>query len=289
MDEKTFLISKENLNIRLDKLLADKYLLSRSYFQYLIDDGFVLINQKKIKKRFLPKENDEVKIFFKSLGASSLEPENISLDILYEDEDILAINKPVGMVVHPAHGNRNKTFVNALLYHCKEVDNIANDLRPGIVHRLDKNTSGVMLGAKNIKAQQKLIEAFKERKINKEYLAVCLNSTEDRVINEMMVSEDGKEAITEIKILKKNEKFSLILAKPKTGRTHQIRVHLKHVNCPVLGDDTYGSIHSNKFYKIERQFLHASKINFIHPTKNIEMTIEANISDDMKKFIDKII
>jgi len=297
LDQNNFLITKKKESIRIDKLLADKFKAkSRTYFQYLLNNDSVLVNGQKVKKRFIPKIGDEIEIFFQALQDISLKAENIPLDILYEDEHILAINKPSGMVVHPACGNWTNTFVNALLYHCKNLLCLDDEIRPGIVHRLDKNTTGVLLAAKTQIAHQNLINQFKNRKIKKKYLAIVINKPENQIINlpisrhpykrkEMTINGKGKEAITEIKILAYNDKLSLVLAIPKTGRTHQIRLHLKKINSPILGDNVYGNKNFNNNYKIDRHLLHAYILEFFHPINNEPMKLTAPISDEFKKFI----
>lgn len=297
LDQNTFLITKEEEITRIDKLLADKLKArSRTYFQYLLDNGSVLVNGKKVKKRFIPKIGDEIEIFFQALEDISLKAQNIPLDILYEDDHILAINKPKGMVVHPAHGNWSNTFVNALLYHCKDLICPKNEIRPGIIHRLDKDTTGVLLAAKTQTAHQNLIDQFKNRKIIKKYLAIVINKPADQTIDlhisrhkikrkEMTVDKQGKPSITDIEVLASNNKLSLILAIPKTGRTHQIRVHLKSINCPILGDPLYGNKNFNKNYKIDKQLLHAYSLEFRHPINNQPMKITAPIKKEFKKYI----
>ncbi|MBI5345773.1 MAG: RluA family pseudouridine synthase [Chlamydiae bacterium] len=297
IESNTITVSKEEEGVRIDKLLSDRYVAkSRTYFQNLIENGCVLLNGEKTKKRIEAKLGDEIEIFFQASPDISLEPEEIPLDILYEDEHLLAINKPAGMVVHPAPGNWSKTFVNALLFHCKNLADIDNSLRPGIVHRLDKDTSGILLAAKTIETHQKLIESFQKRDIEKEYLTIVLGKNQNAIINapigrhpikrkEMTVLETGKEAITEIKTLAFNEKLSLLLVLPKTGRTHQIRVHLKHLKTPVLGDDLYGNANLNKQYKAARQLLHAYKLKFTHPITQAPMELIAPIPEDFKKFL----
>src|SRR3990167_562654 len=196
VDQDFFCISAEEEGARIDKLLADRYpQFSRTYFQHLLENGLILLNGKSIKKRILAEEGDEVEICFQAIPTPSLVPEKIPLEILYEDEYLLAVNKPAGMVVHPGTGNWSGTFVNALLAHCEHLAPGNDTLRPGIVHRLDK---------------------------------------------EMAALPDGREAITELQVVAFNDKVSLVLAKPRTGRTHQIRVHLKHIHAPVLGDNLYG-------------------------------------------------
>ena len=297
LDQNNFLITQEEEIKRIDKLLAEKYKSSsRMYFQYLLDNGSVLVNGKRVKKRFIPKIGDEIEIFFQALPDISLKAEDIPLDILYEDEHILAINKPAGMVVHPGCGNWSKTFVNALLFHCKDIVCHDNNIRPGIVHRLDKYTTGVLLSAKTQKAHQNLINQFKERKTKKKYLAIAVNKPINQIVNapinrhpvkrkEMTVDEKGKKAITDIKVLAYNDQLSLILAIPKTGRTHQIRVHLKYLNCPILGDQIYGNKNINNNLKISKPLLHAHILEFFHPINNEPMKITAPAGEKLKKFI----
>ncbi|NGX56457.1 MAG: Ribosomal large subunit pseudouridine synthase D [Candidatus Anoxychlamydiales bacterium] len=299
-EQESITIALEDKICRLDKFLSEKFnTQSRAYFQYLIDTGFVLVNSKKIKKSFIPSVGDDIEIFFQAVEMCDLKPQNIPLEILYEDENILAINKPKGMVVHPAAGNWENTFVNALLYHCKDLINFEDKIRPGIVHRLDKDTTGVIIAAKTTKAHQRLIVQFQNREIIKKYLAICVNKPDNQIINapikrhpikrkEMAVIDSGKEASTKIETLAYNDKLSLVQASPKTGRTHQIRVHLKHINTPILGDETYGSKSLNKKFNIYTHLLHAYSIEFMHPITNEKMKIVANIPDEFKKFIHKI-
>lgn len=295
----TIFVTKEEEEIRIDKLLAERFdNYSRTYFQYLIENGEVLLNGQRIKKRIEPKLGDEIQIFFRLPPEISLEPENIPLDILFEDEHIIVVNKPANLVVHPGAGNPNHTFVNALLYHCKDLPDVNDSLRPGIVHRLDKNTSGVLIAAKSTIAHQRLIAAFSSRKINhKIYLAVCVGHLKNQTIcapigrhpvnrKEMCILEKGgKEAITHTHLLATDGKLSLALLRPITGRTHQIRVHLKSVNTPVLGDEVYGSQKLNSFYQAERQLLHAYKLSLIHPVTKVVMDFVAPIPEDIKKLI----
>ena len=296
--DQNIVISKEDANSRLDKCLSDKFQTkSRSYFQYLIENGSVLLNGCKTKKRILVKENDEIEIFFQAKEDISLEAEDIPLDIIYEDDHLIAINKPAGMVVHPAVGNWSGTFVNGLIYHCKNLKTNNNDLRPGIVHRIDKDTTGVLIAAKTTLCHQRLIELFQKRQMLKKYLAICLSKPNNTILNapikrhpvnrqKMAIVEGGKEAITEFKILAYNEKFSLIECYPKTGRTHQIRVHLKHLNSPVLGDDVYGNKSINKNYNATRHLLHAFSLEFIHPTSNKLITLKAPIPKDIQHYVE---
>ena len=288
---KHLIVSEEK---RLDKLLTEAFTdYSRTYFQHLIDKGHVTCQGKILKKREVPPLGSEIQIFFASQPIPSLEPEAIPLDILYEDADIICINKPAGMVVHPAPGNPTGTFVNALLHHCGPLP--GEDLRPGIVHRLDKETSGVLIAAKNLKAHKALIKAFSTRTVQKDYLAIVTgnpgNQTVDRPIGrhpvrrkEMTIHENGRSAITHLETLESSKGLSLVRARPVTGRTHQIRVHLKSLNTPVLGDKLYGPTQLSQKLGASRHLLHAHRLTFPHPITSIPHTITAPIPPDFAKF-----
>ena len=284
-----FTVSAEEATVRLDKLLSIHFPQhSRTYFQYLIEQGSVLVNGVSLKKKETPKVGDEIEVCFLLTPEISLEPQDIPLDILFEDEYLIAVNKPANMVVHPAPGHPNNTFVNALLFHCSSLST-SDPVRPGIVHRLDKDTSGILLAAKTATTHARLVEIFSERRIQKNYLAICVGTPKEGLIDapikrhpiqrkEMAVCfENGKEAKSICKVLKKNQQLSLVEIQLLTGRTHQIRVHLKHVGTPVLGDPIYGSSNANKRFNSHRQLLHAHRLHFIHPMKNIPMNLEAPI------------
>lgn len=295
----TIVVTAVEAEQRIDKLLANHFeTYSRTYFQHLLEIGCVLLNGKPVKKRITPTEGDEIEVCFQAIPGPSLLPEKIPLDILYEDDHILAINKPTGMVVHPAPGHWSGTFVNALLAHCENIAPNADPIRPGIVHRLDKDTSGVLLAAKTLLAHQKLIEEFSGRKIDKTYLAVCVGKPENDVINEpigrhptkrkeMAVLKEGREAITTVKTMAHNDQISLVHLRPKTGRTHQIRVHLRHIGCPILGDPIYGSDKANVSHRPARLLLHAYQLGFNHPITKEPLTITAPIPEDFKPWIQK--
>ncbi len=280
---------------RIDKMLTKRFpSYSRSYFQKLIEDGCVLLNGEPLKKRHVPEEGDEIEVCFRASPESQLIAEKIPLDILFEDEHIIAINKPAGMVTHPAVGHWSGTFVNALLGHCKELAPGSDPLRPGIVHRLDKETTGVLVAAKTEIAHRKLIEQFSNRQMEKLYLVICHGKPANGMVTapigrhpvhrkEMAAIPDGREAITEIQVAAFNDRMSLVLAKPRTGRTHQIRVHLKHINAPVMGDKVYG-----RKDDIERHLLHAYRLSFEHPITKMPMKLIAPIPDDMKGFMQKL-
>lgn len=288
----------EDEGLRLDKLLAVCYSqFSRTYFQWLIEQGAVLVNGARAKKRERLVVGDEIEVRFVLTDELSLEPEDIPLDILYEDSHMLAINKPPGMVVHPAAGNWNGTFVNALMFYCKTLP-LHDTIRPGIVHRLDKDTSGVLIAAKTVAMHQALSALFHERKIRKSYLAICLGKAPcDILINApigrhptqrklMAVCPDGgREALTYVRLKKTNNALSLIEVDLQTGRTHQIRVHLKHIGHSILGDALYGNVQSNERYQASRQLLHCQSLAFLHPVTGSQLVIEAPIPFDMQTYL----
>ena len=302
-DTETLFISDAEAGERLDKILANRLSLagSRTYFQYLIEEGKVLLNGSPVKKRIKPQSGDEIEIEYILSPELTLTPEEIPLNIVYEDEAFLVVNKVPGMVVHPAVGNWNGTFVNALLFHCRHLtenlDDAKSALRPGIVHRLDKETSGLLIAAKTSQAQQKLIEMFAGRNIYKEYLAICIGNPKEGVIeapigrnptNRKVMAVDqekGRPAITRFCSLFHNERLSLARVVIETGRTHQIRVHMKYHGTPVLGDPIYGIPSFNEKIGAKRQMLHAYKLVFTHPITGKEMEFTAEIPQDMKKII----
>ena len=296
--QEAIVVSEEESGLRLDKLLFQRFQdFSRTYFQTLIEKGSVLVNGEPVKKREKPSVGDEVEICFELQEGLSLEAEDIPLDILFEDEHILAINKPAGMVVHPAPGHPKSTFVNALLFHCQGIKEAGTDpIRPGIVHRLDKDTSGVLLAAKTSSAHRALVSMFGQRAIHKTYIAIAVGTPQDGRLSaaikrhpikrqEMCVDKEGKEAISDIKVLKKTESLSFVEIGLITGRTHQIRVHLKHLKAPVLGDPVYGSESANKKWRVSRQLLHAAKVSFTHPFTQEQITLRAPLPQDMKAFL----
>lgn len=296
----TIHVSEEETSYRLDKLLALRFPeYSRQYFQYLIREKLVLVNGNLVKKAAKLEEGDEIEVEFALTPEISLEPEAIPLDILFEDGDLIAINKPAGMVVHPAVGNWSGTFVNALLYHCKQLPK-GDVLRPGIVHRLDKETSGVLVAAKNERTQQLMVELFANRQIKKEYLAICVGNPGNRLMEgnigrhpvrrkEMAILEGkGREARTRCESIAHNQTLSLVRLFPETGRTHQLRVHLKAAGTPILGDSVYGIPSMNKKFDAHRQMLHAYALRFKHPIRKEEIELKAPVPQDMEKFINLI-
>ncbi len=295
----TFTVSEEEAGTRLDKLLALHYPEhSRSYFEHLIAGDLVLVNSTLYKKRDKPRAGDEIEVCFTYPPELSLAPENIPLDILFEDEHLIAVNKPADLVVHPAPGHWSGTFVNALLFHCQSLAH-EDPLRPGIVHRIDKDTSGVLIAAKTTQAHRALVRAFAERRMQKTYLAVCAGCPREGLVDapigrhpvhrkQMCISDSGREAKSVVRVLGKNERLSLVEVDILTGRTHQIRVHLKHLGAPVLGDAVYGSNAANKKFQVERQLLHALRLSFEHPITGQRLTCEAPLPQDLKQFLEII-
>ena len=294
-----FTSSLEESHLRLDALLSLRFPdKSRSYFQFLIKQGYVLVNGKAMKKRERSKPGDEIEIYFQITPEIDLTPESIDLEILYEDEHLIVINKPAGMVVHPAPGHHRGTFVNALLFHCKQIDS-DDPLRPGIVHRLDKDTSGILIAAKTRAAHTGLIDLFAKRKIEKTYLAICIGTPRDGLIDvpiarhasrrkEMTICMQGRASKTICQVLAQNGSLSLVKLELLTGRTHQLRVHLKHIGAPILGDETYGNAVINKKFSTKRQLLHAYFIKFFHPITQQILSLTAPIPEDLKEAIELI-
>ena len=294
-----FTSSLEESHLRLDALLSLRFPdKSRSYFQFLIKQGYVLVNGKAIKKRERAKPGDEIEIYFQITPEINLIPEPIALEILYEDEHLIVINKPAGMVVHPAPGHTQGTFVHALLFHCKQIDS-DDPLRPGIVHRLDKDTSGVLIAAKTRAAHNGLIDLFAKRKIEKVYLAICVGAPKDGLIDvpiarhlsrrkEMTICTQGRASKTICQVLAQNGSLSFVKLELLTGRTHQLRVHLKYVGTPILGDETYGNSTINKKFSIKRQLLHAYFIKFFHPITQQILLLTAPIPEDLREAIELV-
>jgi len=297
-----FVINKDENDTRIDVTLTKRFPShSRNYFHYLIKNGLVTIDDATIKKQQRPVEGTHVKITFALTQEIKVDPEDIPLDILYEDDDIIVVNKAVGMVIHPASTIHSGTFVNALVHHCQSIKSWGDKLRPGIVHRLDKNTSGVLIAAKNLESHKQLVHTFSERNCEKYYLAICQGNPREGEVStniarhprdrkKMAVCDDdhGKLAITQYKTKAYDSALSVVSVKILTGRTHQIRVHMLHIGHPVLGDETYGTASLNKKHNIHRQMLHAHKLIIPHPKTGEVMTFEAPVPEDMGKFMSKI-
>lgn len=296
----TFEASTEDKGKRLDAFVSEMAEdATRSYVQKLIKDGYIEISGKKITKPGLKLKGDEVvDVVFPEEKDLELVPEDIPLEIVYEDDAIAVINKGPDMVVHPAHGNYSGTLVNALLYKMEKLSDINGDIRPGIVHRLDKDTSGIIVVAKTNEAHEKLAEMFKEKNLEKTYICIAkgiFGEKEGRIETLIgrdpkerkrmaVVEENGKKAISNYRVLDEGKNFSLVEVKIETGRTHQIRVHMKYLNHPILGDTTYG----NSTDGVKRQMLHAYRLKFIHPITGEEMVVTAPLPEDFKQAVKKV-
>lgn len=279
-----YIINKEFENKRLDvviPLLNNE--ISRSKVQTLIDNDDVSVNGKKQKASYKVKENDVIEVNYEIIPLN-FEPENIPLDIVYEDDDVVVINKPQGMVVHPSNGHYSGTLVNGLLYHFKQLSNI-DSIRPGIVHRIDKDTSGLIMVAKNDLAHDFLANQLKDKTAYRQYIALVRGevnvnkgkidapigrSFKDRKL--MAIVNDGKPSVTHFEVIKRFNGYTLISCLLETGRTHQIRVHMAYIGYPIVGDTSYGSKNT---YGLNGQLLHATKLSFIHPKTKERITVEA--------------
>ncbi|ACI18551.1 RluA family pseudouridine synthase [Dictyoglomus thermophilum] len=296
MEKERYEILVEDGGERIDKYLSQKISLSRSQIQDLIDKGLIKVNEKEVKSSYKVKVGDKIEVIVPPPEETEIKPQDIPIEIVYEDDDIVIINKPKGMVVHPAHGHYNDTLVNALLYRIKDLSGIGGEIRPGIVHRLDKDTTGLLIIAKNDVSHQRLSEQLKNRILKRTYWAICEGEIpweEKRVEaplgrhpidrKRMAIVPYGKLAITNFKVLERFKGYTLISADLETGRTHQIRVHISHLGFPILGDEVYGRI--DKRFGVRGQLLHAKKISFIHPTKNVPMEFEIDLPEEFKRVL----
>ncbi|KLO22685.1 pseudouridine synthase [Marinitoga sp. 1197] len=300
--EENFLVTNRENGWRLDKFVVEKVpdWISRNYVQKAIKQGQIIVNGELKKPAYKIKSGEIVSIEVPDKPPIiEVMPEKIPLNVIYEDKDIIVINKPPDMIVHPVFNKVSGTLVNALLYHCKDLQGIGGEVRPGIVHRLDKNTSGVIIVAKNDLAQQSLSSQFKDRKTKKTYIALVKGILKQKYgeINapiarhpqiriKMAVVPGGKDSITIYKIIKEFKDASLAWVNLKTGRTHQIRVHFKHIGHPLLGDEVYGSVDLK--HGINRQMLHALKLGVFHPRTDKWMEFIAPIPHDFKEALKKL-
>ena len=294
------LIVDINESKRIDAYISEKTEYSRATVQRLIDDEKIIINGKKEKASYKVQKGDKIEIEEEPAKDIELKAQDIPLEILYEDNDIIVVNKPKGMVVHPANGNPDGTLVNAIMSICKDsLSGIGGEIRPGIVHRLDKNTSGAIIVAKNDRAHINLSEQLKNHEIKKTYIALVrgivkennatinmpiARSKKDR--KKMDVDRSGKEAITHFKVLKRYQDCTLLEINIETGRTHQIRVHLAHIGYPIIGDDVYSN-GKNK-WNIVGQCLHAKCLDFKHPITGKKMHIEAELPNYFKEILEEL-
>lgn len=294
-----FCITEDMEDERVDKCLNELIgSLSRSYIQKLLADGSITVNDKKTKSSYRVKTDDQIRIILPPAITPNITPEDITLDVLYEDDDVIIINKPKGMVVHPAPGHYSGTLVNALLFHCQgQLSGINGILRPGIVHRIDRDTTGSIIACKNDAAHACIAEQLKEHTIVRRYHAIVHGSIkeEEGTIHTLIgrhpterkkmavLKSGGKDAITHYKVLKRFGKFTYIECRLETGRTHQIRVHMAHIGHPLLGDTIYGPKACP--YKLEGQTLHAKILGFHHPGTNEYIEIDAPLPEYFEKLL----
>lgn len=298
-----FIVKAEEAGKRIDAYLSSKNEdISRVAIQRLIEEEKILVNEKKTKASYKVQENDKITQEEEKPQEINLKAQDIPIEIIYEDDDIIVVNKPKGLVVHPANGNPDGTLVNAIMAICKDtLSGIGGEIRPGIVHRLDKDTSGILVVAKNDKAHINMSEQIKNHTVKKTYIALVRGivkeneatinmpigrSTKDR--KKMAVTKNGKEAITHFKVIKRypNENCTLLEVRIETGRTHQIRVHLAQIGYPVIGDATYSS-GKNK-WEVQGQCLHAKSLEFKHPITQKDMFLEAELPEYLQKIIKEL-
>ncbi len=300
MQRETFEVEVEQEGARLDKFLSIIYPdFSRAFFQKLIKNKQIYVNDEVQKASYCVKSDDIVTVDIPDAVETTIEPENIPLDILYEDEDLLIVNKPKGMVVHPSAGHYSGTLVNAIMYHCKDsLSGINGEIRPGIVHRIDMDTTGSLIVCKNDEAHVKIAEQIKEHSVNRIYVGIaCGNVKEDSgtiegpigrhpIERKKMAINDknGKPAITHYKVLERFGNYTYMQFKLETGRTHQIRVHMASIGHPLLGDTLYSSGRS-PFKHLQGQCLHAKTIGFIHPKTNEYMEYSAPLPEYFEKLL----
>lgn len=285
--------------IRIDKYLIDKLEYSRSKIQRMIKNGDILVNDNNIKTSYVLRENDLIYINDEYKEEISIEAEDIPLDIYYEDDYLLVVNKPTGMVVHPAPGNYQNTLVNALMYHCNKLSSVNGDVRPGIVHRIDADTSGLLLVAKNDEVHNDLSKQISEKSVLRKYLALVHgvihedSATIDAPIGRdkndrkkmCVTSENSKDAVTHIRVLERYEKATLIECRLETGRTHQIRVHMNYIEHPIVNDPVYG--YNRQDDREYGQMLHAEIIGFVHPVTKEYMEFKSNPEDRFYEILNK--
>ena len=294
-------IKVEEKNMRLDVYISRKKPeLSRSMIQKLIENGDIKVNDSKKKLAYKISQGDIITIQIPEIKEIDLKPQEIPIEVVYEDNDIIVVNKPKGLVVHPANGNPDGTLVNAIMAMCKEsLSGIGGELRPGIVHRLDKDTSGLLIVAKNDRAHIQMSNQIKNREVKKIYIALVRGiigedeatidmpigrSTKDR--KKMAIDKNGKQAITHFKVLKRYQKYTLLEIKIDTGRTHQIRVHMAEIGHPVVGDMVYSN--GKNDFGIKGQMLHAKSLDFKHPITGKQMHLEAELPEYFRNIIGKL-
>ena len=301
MKQKLLITNSDYIGLRLDKVLVSELKdRSREFIMRLIDEGEVLVNDKKVKNSYRVKENDEITINIPEAKNLDATPQDIPLDIVYEDDDIIVINKPRDLVVHPSNGHEDGTLVNALLAHCTNLSGINGVKRPGIVHRIDKDTTGLLVVAKNDYAHEFLAKQLEDHTLHREYIALVkgvIKEEDGKIIapigrdkyNRQKMAVDvknGKPAVTHFHVLKRFNQYTLISCVLETGRTHQIRVHMNYIGYPIEGDPVYGPKSHLLFDK--GQLLHAEKLILIHPKTKKKMTFTAPLPKDFQDVIDNL-
>ena len=301
MDNYLFEI-QENQQMRLDKYLAEQFPeQTRSYLQKLIKDGEVLVNGKNVKTGYQLSKGDEVSVTIPEPKELDVEPQKMDLDIVYEDDDVILVNKPKGMVVHPAPGHTTDTLVNGLLYHCKDnLSGINGVARPGIVHRIDRDTTGILIVCKNDMSHNSIAAQLKEHSINRRYRALVHGNLKDDTgtvegsigrhpidRKKMSINEkNGKPAVTHYTVLERFGNYTLIECKLETGRTHQIRVHMTSIGHPLVGDEVYGPAKCP--FKLQGQCLHAMVLGFVHPRTGEYMEFSADLPEYFENLLSKL-
>lgn len=297
--EKLVLKYTEQEELRIDKYLSTELDdMTRSQIQMMINDKNVIVNGNVVKNNYKLKYNDEIIVTIPDPVESDILPEDIPLDIYYEDEDLIVINKPSGMVVHPGNGNYEHTLVNALMYHCKDLSSINGVIRAGIVHRIDKDTSGLIVACKNDFSHKELSKQFMDKTVSRKYYAIChgvITHNQGKIDapigrnpdnrQQMGVVENGKPARTHFKVLERFDKYTLCEMQLETGRTHQIRVHMKYIGFPVAGDPLYGP---RKVVGNHGQYLHAKTLGFTHPRTGKYMEFESPLPDFYEEFLEEL-
>ncbi len=295
MEKINFQIDKD-ISVRVDVFLSNQLEYTRSRIKKICDDGNVTVNGKQVKANRVLKLGDIIEITLPDVKNLDLEPENIPIEVVYQDDDLAVINKPQGLTVHAGSGTNGSTLVNALLYHLDKLSGINGVVRPGIVHRIDKNTSGLLVVAKNDASHLSLAKQLEDKTCHRVYVALLEGVVKqdkgriDTFINrsnkdrtKMAVADFGRQAITDFKVIKRYKEHTLCEFSLKTGRTHQIRVHAKHLGHPVVGDKEYGF--KNQKFKLNGQLLHAYKLEFVHPTKGETVSFTAPLPDYFEKVI----
>lgn len=300
MLEETIVVDASMVGVRIDKLLVEHFPdFSRSRIQGLLSDGMVLVNGNVSKANYKVRENDVITLQLEEDKELEVEAEDLPLDIIYEDHDLIVVNKAKGMVVHPSNGNQNGTLVNALLYHCKDLSGINGVLRPGIVHRIDKDTSGLLVVAKSDAAHQGLSEQLKDKSMYRRYVALVHGVMEhdygtiDAPIGRdakdrqkmAVTSQNSKTALTHFKVMERFKKYTLVECRLETGRTHQIRVHMQFIKHPVVGDPKYSY---RKTLECNGQMLHAYELHFVHPITSEKMSFTAPLPKEFEDLLTMI-